>query len=235
MHATSVTVRTRSDLLSTMTDPIAERSSFLKMYMSGHPDTLVAYAKWYGKVAEPITSAEMTAIDSTSMTLTCTLKDGSKKPVVVAIEPPLAGYDDVKPRLLEMKALAQEGLGMIKTPVIHDFSFPLRRVLTTTLVPILALIYCTFFPEQSTSLIFAPARFVHTYVHGPLLAAVWVFMMIVHAGEALYVLSVVRVHAGSFGVAAGYVLGTLGFGFPLMVELRKRIQAARINSVMKVE
>lgn len=35
----------------------------MKMYMSSHPDTLVAYAKWFGKVKEVITSAEMSAID----------------------------------------------------------------------------------------------------------------------------------------------------------------------------
>ena len=34
------------------------------MYMSNHPDTLVAYAKWFGKVQDPIKSAEMAAIDS---------------------------------------------------------------------------------------------------------------------------------------------------------------------------
>lgn len=47
-----------------MSDPVAEKSGFLRMYMSGHPDTLVAYAKWYGKVQEVITGAEMTAIDT---------------------------------------------------------------------------------------------------------------------------------------------------------------------------
>jgi hypothetical protein len=47
-----------------MSDPVADKSGFLKMYMSNHPDTLVAYAKWYGKVAEAVTSAEMSAIDS---------------------------------------------------------------------------------------------------------------------------------------------------------------------------
>ena len=46
-----------------MADPVAEKSGFLKMYMSSHPDTLVAYAKWFGKVKEIITSAEMSAID----------------------------------------------------------------------------------------------------------------------------------------------------------------------------
>lgn len=50
------------------------------------------------------------------MTLTCTLKGGAKKEVYIPIEPPLRGYEDVKPRLLEMKALAQEGLGMVRTP-----------------------------------------------------------------------------------------------------------------------
>lgn len=46
------------------TDPVADKSGFLRMYMSNHPDTLVAYAKWYGKVTDTIVGAEMTAIDS---------------------------------------------------------------------------------------------------------------------------------------------------------------------------
>ena len=45
-----------------MADPVAEKSAFLCMYMSNHPDTLVAYAKWYGKVKEPIAGAKMTGI-----------------------------------------------------------------------------------------------------------------------------------------------------------------------------
>ena len=47
-----------------MSDPVAEKSTFLRMYMSNHPDTLVAYAKWFGKVKEVIISAEMSAIDT---------------------------------------------------------------------------------------------------------------------------------------------------------------------------
>ncbi|KAF9441297.1 hypothetical protein P691DRAFT_684341 [Macrolepiota fuliginosa MF-IS2] len=34
------------------------------MYMSNHPDTPVAYVKWYGKVQETITCTEMSAIDT---------------------------------------------------------------------------------------------------------------------------------------------------------------------------
>ncbi|KAK7039411.1 DUF2470 domain-containing protein [Favolaschia claudopus] len=217
----------------TSNDPVAEKSGFLKMYMSNHPDTLVAYAKWYGKVKEPITSAEMSAIDTKSMTLTCTMKDGNKKAVRVLIEPPLAGYEDVKPRLLEMKALAQEGLGMIKVPLIMTPNVP--RTVITTLIPMCALFYCTFFPKDSQASLFAPARFVYTYVNGATLAGIWAFMVVLHVSEALYVVSLVRKHAGNFPTAAVYVLGTLGFGFPFLVDLRRRIQAARIESVMKIQ
>lgn len=49
------------------------------------------------------------------MTLTCSMKDGAKKVATVPLEPPLSGYEEVKPRLLEMKAKAQEGLGMVST------------------------------------------------------------------------------------------------------------------------
>jgi hypothetical protein len=47
-----------------MSDPVAQKSGFLKTYMSNHPDTLVAYAKYFGKVTESISTAEMSAIDS---------------------------------------------------------------------------------------------------------------------------------------------------------------------------
>lgn len=41
------------------------------------------------------------------------MKNGGQMQVRVAIDPPLRNYDDVKPRLLEMKAISQEGLGMV--------------------------------------------------------------------------------------------------------------------------
>lgn len=45
-------------------DVIGSRSGFLCQYMSNHPDTLVAYVKYFGKVDEEVTSARMVAIDS---------------------------------------------------------------------------------------------------------------------------------------------------------------------------
>jgi hypothetical protein len=47
-----------------MADPVSERSSFLCTYMSSHPDTLVAYAKHFGKVKGNVSSAKMLSIDT---------------------------------------------------------------------------------------------------------------------------------------------------------------------------
>lgn len=48
------------------------------------------------------------------MTLTYSVKGTKEKKIVqVPFDPPLSGYEEVKPRLLGMKAEAQEGLGMV--------------------------------------------------------------------------------------------------------------------------
>ncbi|KAJ7083987.1 hypothetical protein B0H15DRAFT_888730 [Mycena belliarum] len=217
-----------------MSDPVAEKSAFLKMYMSSHPDTLVGYAKWYGKVEEPITSAEMSAIDTKSMTLTCTLKDGSKKEVVVAIDPPLAGYDDVKPRLLEMKALSQEGLGMIKSPQIKQFHFPPRGYAFNTSFYIVVP-YGAFAVSNSDSPLSVVAHFMHSYVSPKAFQIVLAVVVGIHLLESLYTLSLCRKHRASYPTTAAYLGATMFLGFNTWKDLRKRIQDARINSVMKVE
>ena len=115
-----------------MSDPVASKSGFLCMYMSNHPDTLVAYVKHWGKVAEDVASAKMMSIDTKvralhvalgnhsvttaqGMTLTYKTKTGSaEKEVRVQFDPPLSGYDEVKPRLIAMKVDAEEALGMVR-------------------------------------------------------------------------------------------------------------------------
>lgn len=50
------------------------------MYMKNHPDTLVAYVKYYGKVRGKVVTAQMTAID-TKVCLahdTCVATEGEK-------------------------------------------------------------------------------------------------------------------------------------------------------------
>ena len=50
------------------------------------------------------------------MNLKYNTKDSPNKPQIVHIEfdPPLLGYDEVKPRLLGMKADADEALGIVR-------------------------------------------------------------------------------------------------------------------------
>lgn len=45
-------------------DPVAEKSGFLCMYMSNHPDTLVSYVRYWGKVTEQVTTAKLVSIDT---------------------------------------------------------------------------------------------------------------------------------------------------------------------------
>ncbi|KAG6829100.1 hypothetical protein H0H92_005713 [Tricholoma furcatifolium] len=215
-----------------MSDPVAEKSGFLRKYMSAHPDTLVAYAKWFGKVTEPIIGAEMTSIDTKSMTLTCALKNGTKKVVVVPIEPPLKGYEDVKPRLLDMKATAQEKLGMIKAPQIASFRFPPEAFRTGLFIS--AILYLYFAPSDGNSPLWEPAQYMRSAVGSTPLNCVAYILGAAHTFEALYAFTLCRKHTGFF-TGAAYVVNTLVFGFPIWQDLRARIQAARIESVMKVQ
>jgi hypothetical protein len=48
------------------------------------------------------------------MNILCTLKQGGMRRVPVQFDPPLKKYEDAMPRLLEMKAIAQEGLGIVR-------------------------------------------------------------------------------------------------------------------------
>jgi len=62
--------------------------------------------------------------------LVCTLKTGGTKDVRVKFSPPLSGYDEIKPRLLGMKADAQQGLGMVCSDVCLSFFcyLPSRKI-----------------------------------------------------------------------------------------------------------
>lgn len=45
-------------------DPVADKSGFLCMYMSNHPDTLVSYVRYWGKITAQVSSAKMNGIDT---------------------------------------------------------------------------------------------------------------------------------------------------------------------------
>ncbi|KAF8914604.1 hypothetical protein CPB85DRAFT_1297405 [Mucidula mucida] len=207
------------------------------MYMSNHPDTLVGYAKYYGKVTEPIKSAEMTAIDTKSMTLNCTMKSGGQMQVRVDIDPPLKDYNDVKPRLLEMKALSQEGLGMIKAPHITTFQFPeFSAPIGFITVYVAAVLYLKFAPAEGNSVWWVPAQLAHSYPYVPgVVNFLFYGTTVTHILESLYTFSLCRKHYTPFTATMAYVGSTMVYGVSIWSDLRKRIQTARIDSVMKVE
>ncbi|KAI0313797.1 hypothetical protein OF83DRAFT_1165454 [Amylostereum chailletii] len=216
-----------------MSDPVKDKSCFLCMYMSNHPDTLVSYAKHYGKLKERIVSAKMISIDSKGMDLTYQVKANAQpKPVRVEFDPPLLGYEEVKPRLLAMKADADEALGTAKTPQISTFRLP--RTVWQTGVLVALLIYTTLAPTNDPSPVWLPANALRSTIARPLvIQASWGLVAVAHLLEGLYATSLARKHQMPPFVAASYIMGITVFGYPILFDLRKRIQDARIDSIMK--
>ncbi|KAG2367581.1 hypothetical protein BDR07DRAFT_1271768 [Suillus spraguei] len=227
-----------------MSDPVASKSRFLCMYMKNHPDTLVAYVKYFGKVEGNVLTAEMSSIDSKCMTLVYKLKSGQSNTTRVSFDPPLSGYEEVKPRLLSMKAEAQEGLGMLKAPQITTFQIPR----TTAIVGIALFTYFYFLspPPPGTTFLsipittmdafFSPAHaFRNTTGLGLSFQTACAIFCTAHGAEALYTWSFCRHYVKGAIVTAAYVGCTMIFGYPVCMDLKRRIQQKRIESVMKVE
>ncbi|KAI5987629.1 hypothetical protein EDD15DRAFT_2173270 [Pisolithus albus] len=234
-----------------MADSVAAKSAFLCMYMKNHPDTLVAYVKHYGKVPGNVVSAEMAAIDSKGMSIKYKLKNGGNGQVVVSFQPPLAGYDEVKPRLLSMKADAQESLGMIKAPHLTTFSVS-SSMLYWFFIVLLCCSYVTVYPSPGTSLkipfttleipssvvdvFFAPIRsLVNLTGYRPSVRMMAGTISAIHAVESLYTWSLCKRYVRGWNVKAAYVVSTLIFGMPAWMDIHRRIQNKRIESVMKAE
>jgi hypothetical protein len=110
-------------------DPVAGRSGFLCTYMSQHPETLLAYVFHHekGSAIQDAKNPRMASISTREMVIEYTLA-GSKRQSKVGLlsqadvisflwkipfHPPLAGYDEVRPRLVAMKHEAEEGVGMV--------------------------------------------------------------------------------------------------------------------------
>jgi len=218
-----------------MSDPVAAKSGFLCMYMSNHPDTLVAYVKHWANVQEGVASAQMTSIDTKAMMLSYQTKAGSaKKDVRIEFDPPLSGYDEVKPRLLQMKVEAEEALGMAPAPHVKTFRVPFMVLTTASLMGTLS--YITWAPGPSSpyySTLFYPGHAARLALPSWAVAASWMFLLPTHALEAIYVFTLCRKFTTPFFVGLAYTLGTFAFGFPFLQELRRQAQHVRIESIMK--
>jgi len=227
-----------------MSDPVASKSTFLCMYMTSHPDTLVAYVKHFGKVPGNVSSAEMKSIDCKGMNLSYSLKNGGVGSVHIKFDPPLARYDDVKPRLLAMKADAQEALGMLKSPKITSFRLPSNAVsLLYYLLP--AAYFClappqgtalSFIPANIADIVFTPARaLLSTIGFQPTMRSIIQCIAVIHGLESLYMWYLCRHYVEGSFITITYISATFMFGMPIWADLKKRVQEKRIESVMKAE
>ncbi|KAG8923914.1 hypothetical protein FRC02_010803 [Tulasnella sp. 418] len=127
-----------------------------------------------------VTSASMLQIDSKGMLLRYGINGVEQKdPVRIPFDPPLMGYEEVKPRLLSMKVDAEVELGAAKNPVIRNFVLPWRLILLGPGIPQLALILITF--SSSTY-----ANLARAYIPPWLIQLGWGILVTMHLLEAIY-------------------------------------------------
>ncbi|KAF7365325.1 hypothetical protein MVEN_00404500 [Mycena venus] len=212
-----------------MSDDVAAKAHLLKDILS--PPALVAIAKWYGKV-DDVSSAQMAAINSKSMTLTCKIVGRSQKDVVITMKPKLASYKDAHDRLFEMKALAQEGLGQVKPPKIRSFRLQPTGIpdgiFIFTLFP-----YLMFSPPHGGSSLFVPAQLAQSYVDVKYIGMAFAAGVGWHALNTLYTWTLCWKHSIPFGASVAYTGMTMFTGFHTWVDLKKRIREARIEAAKK--
>ncbi|KAG2125414.1 hypothetical protein DEU56DRAFT_825542 [Suillus clintonianus] len=229
-----------------MSDPVSSKSAFLCMYMKNHPDTLVAYVKYFGKVEGNVLTAEMSSIDSKGMTLVYKLKSGQSNTIRVSFDPPLSGYEEVKPRLLSMKAEAQEGLGMLKAPQLTTFRLPGATAIAGAVLTLSVYFYFISPPSLGTTVLSIPVSTMDTFFSpahafrnatglGLSFRTAGAIIGAIHAVESLYTWSLCRQYVKGTVATAAYIGGTMMVGAPVWSDIKRRVQEKRIESVMKVE
>lgn len=237
-------------------DPVKARSSFLSTYMSQHKDTLIAYVMYYGKsqVHETPVDAKMVGIDQQKMNLAYQLRDSAKwHELTVEFDPPLSGYDAVKPRLLQMKADAEEQLGMAKTPPLTTFALKPSMFNAVPVLLILAALSAAPYEKQTISReSVSPALrpyidTVNTVSHALTSVRqalpftpntsyiVWGTIGVIHVSLALLVVFLSLQRHASLRIGSAWVLSTLLLSYPAVFEFRSHLQAARIQSIHKTQ
>ena len=141
----------------------------------------------------------------------------------------------------------------IKAPRIDSFHFPTKSAIKPgILIGLSTLLHLA--PLNSPSPLLVPLNFIRQYIPPKAWAFNFYAIFGIHALESLYTLSLCLKH--STGVLVGvsrpciivqnerglnvcpqlqYVGATFIFGMPIWASLRKRIQSARIDSVMKIQ
>jgi len=138
--------------------------------------------------------------------------------VRIEFEPPLSGYEEVKPRLLSMKADAEESLGMVRATVatkfrlvcLRSFQTPAPQITKFTvsrswLLPLgmmASLIYVTLSPPSSGTIppYLYPGSLIRDFVGDRIVQFSWGIVVVFHGLESLYTATLVKRHKTPFGV-----------------------------------
>ncbi|KAH7923683.1 hypothetical protein BV22DRAFT_566183 [Leucogyrophana mollusca] len=203
----------------------------LRLYMNHHPDMLVACVKYFGKVNGDVTTAEVDSIDTKGTTLTYKLRSGENQSVRIKFDPPLTGFQDVKPRLLSLSKEAQKCLGMTEAPQITTL-----RIHFSAFVPFICFSIVVLYITEAlpgTQALFTPARWLKqatgmTFSANSILGGT----IVIHAVEALYTYSLCKKYVKGGFLTAAHLLLTVVFGYPVLATLKRRVQVARIESII---
>ncbi|KAG2356731.1 hypothetical protein BDR07DRAFT_1463885 [Suillus spraguei] len=191
-----------------MSDPVASKSGFLCMYMKNHHSQCQISRESSGQRAHH--QCEMSSIDFK-------LKSRQSNTTRVSFDPLLSGYEEVKTRLLSMKAEAQEGLGMIP------------RTVVIVGIALFAYVYSLSPPPPDTTFLSVTAMDAFFSAHA--------FRSATGLGLSFQTTcaSLRRQYVKGAIVTAAYVGCTTIFGYPMRVDLKRRVQQKAIESVTKVE
>ncbi|KEI41403.1 uncharacterized protein L969DRAFT_85174 [Mixia osmundae IAM 14324] len=208
-------------------DEVASKSGFLSMYMSNHRDTLVAYCMHYGKVKRAV-NAKMDSISSDSMIISyLPYRDASEpKTVTIPFEPRLQSYDEARPRLLAMKAEAEQALRMDTVPVVD--SFRLGRLVPFIMTLVTFLVACTVMEDHEFG-----GRIRNAAGGMRTIVAAWIFAISCHIAEAYYQYTLCRKHKTGvrntfLWVFLTFLLGVAGFS-----EFKRIVKERKIASLSK--
>lgn len=226
-------------------DPVYAKSTFLTSYMSNHADTLVAYichhleqqskhskgSKASSTQAKDVKEPRMLKITSNDMELQ--YKDAADslavKQVTVPFDPPLAGYEEVRPRLLQMKLEAENAIGMAKKPTVAVYRLPSLRNALIVISLLLLWIGCATQENDYGS--FGKIR--RLFGGWWTIRATGLVIVVLHSLEAAFQFRSCQRFSMPMQQTLLWTFTTFILGFASLLEFRKVIREARIASVGK--
>ncbi|CAG8701041.1 5002_t:CDS:2 [Ambispora leptoticha] len=156
-------------------DPISPHANRLVAYMNGHPNTILAYAKYFGKEMNA-TSARMTGIDSTGITVKVTKEEGDEVEIIIQFKQQLTSHEQVRGVLTEMAKEAEDALNLPSTrppsppPTTNNIHTPFIWPHPLHIFSVLAFLIIIYTPDYLTP---EPLLLLHEHTNNLLRSVQW--------------------------------------------------------------